>query len=148
MKRFGLIMMAAFLLVSGGCGSQEEPGKGKLPQVTGGEQVKQKTGAALESVKIYTLQQKEEYQKKISAELDELQKKIDELKSKAQASASEARAKINEEIADLQKKAGDLKKKLSGLGTATGKAWEDLKSEVDKGIDELKKGYEKVRSNS
>ncbi|MDO9533087.1 MAG: hypothetical protein Q7O12_13305 [Deltaproteobacteria bacterium] len=146
MKRFGLIMMAAYLLVFGGCGSQEEPGKGKLPQVTG-EQVKQKTGAALESVKIYTLQQKEEYQKKISAELDELQKKIDELKSKAQAAASEARGKLNEEIADLQKKAGDLKKKLGGLGTATGKAWEDLKSEVDKGIDELKKGYEKVRSN-
>ena len=146
MKRFGLIMMAAYLLVFAGCGSQEEPGKGKPPQVTQ-DQVKQKTGAALESVKNYTLQQKEEYRKKISAELDELQKKIDALKSKAQAAASEARAKLNEEIADLQKKAEDLKKKLSGLGTATGNAWEDLKSEVDKGIDELKKGYERVLSN-
>jgi archaellum component FlaC len=146
MKRFGLIMMTAFLLVSGGCGSPEEPGKSKPPQVTQ-DQVKQKTGAALESVKNYTLQQKEEYRKKISAELDELQKKIDALKSKAQAAASEARAKLNEEIADLQKKAEDLKKKLSGLGTATGNAWEDLKSEVDKGIDELNKSYEKVRSN-
>ena len=47
----------------------------------------------------------------------------------------------------MQKKAEDLKKKLSGLGTATGNAWEDLKSEVDKGIDELKKSYEKVLSN-
>jgi archaellum component FlaC len=146
MKRFGLIMMAAYLLVFAGCGSQEDPGKSKLPQVTQ-DQVKQKTGAALESVKKYTLQQKEEYQKEISAELDELQKKIDALKSKAQAAASEARAKLNEEIADLQKKAEDLKKKLSGLGTATGNAWEDLKSEVDKGIDELNKSYEKVRSN-
>jgi chorismate mutase len=81
---------------------------------------------------------KEEYVTKAHLELDELGVKIDALESKAKSAGAAAHDGMDRKIAKLKSRRKAVKKSLAKLKRAGGKAWLDLKTGVDKGIEDLR----------
>lgn len=111
------------------------------------DEVAKQAQQALDTAKEYTLLQKQEYRKKMESELGELSKRIDELKAKAKTAKQDAAAKLEGTIAELKKKQEAAEKRLPELGSATSKAWGEVKGGADKAMDELKKAYESAKSH-
>ncbi len=112
------------------------------------DQVKQQAGQTLDAAKNYTIEQKQEFQKKMEAELADLSKRISELKTKADTAKQEASASLEAKIAELKRKQQDLQNKLPELKAATSSAWEKVKTQVDAGMEDLKRAYEGTKSHS
>jgi TolA-binding protein len=110
------------------------------------EDVKKDTKEALETTKEYTVQQKEEFQKKMRAQLDRMQKRIDQLTAKANRAKTDAQAELKKATAELQEQKDAAGKKLKELESATGKAWSDLKSGLNATVEELEKSYKRARA--
>jgi DNA repair exonuclease SbcCD ATPase subunit len=89
----------------------------------------------------YLRRQRDEYQKQIEAQLKEYDQKLDELQVKVGAVKQEAKALLNQQIQALREKQHAAHDKLDKLSTATGKAWEDLKSGMDTAMENLAKAY-------
>jgi len=111
-----------------------------------GEDVKKETKEALETTKEYTVQQKEEFQKKMRAELDRMQTQIDHLTAKAHRAKKETQVELNHAIEELQGKKDAAGKKMKELESATGKAWGDVKSGLNATMEELEKSYKRARA--
>ena len=114
---------------------------------TSAQDVKKETREALEATKEFTLQQKEDFQKKIQAELDRMQKQIDRLRAKADDAKTEAQADLNKAIAELQKRKDAAGKKLQELESASEHAWGNLKSGLNTAMEDLEKSYKRALSH-
>ena len=77
------------------------------------------------------MSKKEEYKKKIEAEVELVQAKIAELKDSVKISAAGARIKYAKQIDELEQKMDITKAKLKELGEAGEDAWERLKDGVE-----------------
>ena len=110
------------------------------------EDVKKETKEALASAKELTVQQKEEFQKKMRVELDRIQKEIDRLAFKTNQAKKEAQAEMDKAVKELQKKKDATDRKLQKMESASGKAWDDLKSGLNASMDELEKSYARAKS--
>ena len=117
MKRTALlIMLTAFfslpLLLS--CGDQKEAEKPKTSVTY--EDVKKEAKQAMETVKDYAQEKKEEYLRQIEAKLEELDKEMQELQAKAKSSATElkeeSKAEFNQSMETLSKKKQAVAEKL------------------------------------
>jgi len=144
MNRVALWMIVGLALVSvslfsSACGKQESSvdEQTQAPPEGSIEKVKEETKEALEAAKTYTLQQKQEYQKKMEAKLDEFDITIAQLKARAETATDEAKVKLDEQVQELQRKQEDARKKLDELKSAGADAWENLKSEMDAAIEDL-----------
>ncbi len=94
-----------------------------------------------------TLGKKEEYRKKVEAELRELDRTVDDLKAKVQKSSPRIRSELKKEIAELEEKRDVAARKLDELKPAAAAAWEDAKAGVEAAMDDLKQAYQKVVSD-
>ena len=144
---------------SGETVKQESEGKGgtqgegvEVPQQktegVSGEEVKEKAKETYEAAKAYTLEQKEEYEKKIDTELANLNREIEKLKAKAEKEKPEVKAKLNEQIKELQKKQEVAQKKFDELKKASEKAWEQAKAQVDAAIKDVEDFFNRTFSGS
>ena len=152
MKRIVLFMTLALFFTTAlllACGDQKEAQKPETA-VTSAD-VKKEATEAMETAKAYTRQQKEEYQKKMEARLQELDSEIQQLQAKAQSSATElkekSKAEFNQSMEDLRNKQQVATEKLNELKSASGQAWEDIKGGVNSAMDELGKAYDRARSH-
>jgi predicted nucleic acid-binding Zn-ribbon protein len=127
------------------CGDENEPATSK-PAVSSGD-VKKEIRDASEGSLAYIRHQRDEYQKQIEAQLKEYDQKLDELEVKAGAVKQEARALLNQQIQALREKQRAAHDELDQLSTATGKAWEDLKSGTDAAMEDLAKAYHEALSH-
>jgi Tfp pilus assembly protein PilP len=130
MKKLILFVLTAFLtLLVLACGKKEEPPQVKQPVTE--KQVQQQAKEALDTLKAYTEQQKEEYQKKVTDQVAELQKKMEEMKAQFDKAAPEMKARLDKEMAEAKGNLDTLQKNLGDMKTATGKAWEEMKGNVN-----------------
>ncbi|MCH7499786.1 MAG: coiled coil domain-containing protein [Nitrospinae bacterium] len=74
---------------------------------------------------------KEEYQKKLQAQLDEWGPEIDKLKAVADKAKTGLQGEYYKEIEDLRSKQQTAQKKLHELKGASGEAWGDLKEGIE-----------------
>lgn len=111
------------------------------------QDVKKETKEALETTKEFTAQQKEDFQRKMRAELDRMQKQIDHLTAKANQAKKDAQAELNKAIGELQKQKDAAGKKLQELESASEKAWGDLKSGLNAAMEDLEKSYKRALSH-
>ena len=95
----------------------------------------------------YMRHQRDEYQKQIEAQLKKYDQKLDELEVKAGAVKQEAKALLNQQIQALREKQRAAQDELDKLSTATGKAWEDLKSGTDAAMEDLATAYHEALSH-
>lgn len=134
MKRFSFLLTV--MVISVCMALVEQRGAAEAKTGTSAQDVKKETREALEATKEFTLQQKEDFQKKIQAELDRMQKQIDHLRAKADHAKTEAQADLDKAIAELQKRKDAAGKKLQELESASEKAWGNLKSGLNTAMED------------
>jgi hypothetical protein len=110
------------------------------------EDVKKETKEALGAAKELTVQQKEEFQKKMRDELDRIQKEIDRLVFRANQEKKETMAELDKVIKELQKQKDVTARKLQKMESASGKAWDDLKSGLSTAMEDLERSYKRAAS--
>lgn len=89
---------------------------------------------------------KEEYLKKLEAQLKEWKSKIDTLESRTSMVSSEAKTELLREIEGLRRKKQVYKEKWIELQKSGGEAWDTTKEGVEKAATELKQALDKVVS--
>lgn len=143
MNKSALFMVTVFLAVMAlACGKKEEPPQVKQPVTE--KQVQQQAKEALDTLKAYTEQQKDEYQKKVTDQVAEIQKKMEEMKGQFDKAAPELKARLDQEMAEAKGNLDTLQKNLGDMKTATGKAWEDMKGNVN----QILEGWQKSGGKS
>lgn len=83
---------------------------------------------------------KELYQQKKQAQLDEWKAEVAKLKAKASGASADAQLEMNKQIKALESQIEENKAKLSELSKAGEDAWESLKEGVESAWDSLKSG--------
>jgi hypothetical protein len=71
---------------------------------------------------------------------------MEELKGKAIGLKEDAKKEFDKEMKEFQKKQEAANQKLKELKSESTKAWEKIKADVDRAIDELEKQYNKMMS--
>ncbi|MFN3335233.1 MAG: coiled coil domain-containing protein [Caldilinea sp.] len=74
---------------------------------------------------------KELYQQKLQAQLDEWAAEIDKLKAKASGASADAQLQLNNEIELLQTRIDEAKSKIGELAEAGEDAWESVKGSTE-----------------
>jgi chromosome segregation ATPase len=86
------------------------------------------------------------YEKKLDAQLNELNAQIELLKAKADKAKVEAKIDYYKTLEALQHKQNDVREKLKELKTAGDEAWEDIKTGAEKAWAEVKTAYHDASS--
>jgi chromosome segregation ATPase len=123
-----------------GCGGQEEQ------QAVTGEDVKKEAKEAVETTLAYTEAKKEEYQKKLNAQLDRYEQRLDALQARAEAMTGEAKDALDDRLEMLRQEKEALQQKADELETQSGRAWDDLKAGLDEAVENLDAAFEQAVS--
>jgi chromosome segregation ATPase len=115
-------------------------------QVSGGTVIKQ-TQEAVIATKVYTIQQKDAFQRKVQAELEEIQVHITKLRGQVNHASTEARTDIQKAIAELEKKRDLAKEKADDIHFATASSWEQVKSKTAAAMDDLRDSVNRTLSH-
>lgn len=86
------------------------------------------------------MQDKELYEQKMQARLDESKAQVDKLKAKASGASADAQLDINRQIRVLERNIEEGKAKLSEIAAAGEDAWESIRDGVESAWDALKSG--------
>ena len=81
---------------------------------------------------------RELYQQKRQAQLDEWRAEVARLKAKASMASADEQLKMNKRLRALEQGIDERKSELSQLASASGDAWESLKGGMDSAWDSLK----------
>lgn len=81
---------------------------------------------------------KELYQQKMQARLDEWKAEVDKLKAKASGASADVQLDMNKQIKVLERSIEEGKAKLSELAEASEDAWGSIKDGVESAWDSLK----------
>jgi Asp-tRNA(Asn)/Glu-tRNA(Gln) amidotransferase A subunit family amidase len=119
---------------------------GEEPQRSSTDRIVRDTKEALETTKEYSLRQKEAFEKRVRAELQELQVKIAELRKETDVASAEARKEMQKAIQDLERKKHEARKKLEEVNESTSSAWTSLKAGMTAAVEDLKKSYQEAVS--
>jgi nucleotide-binding universal stress UspA family protein len=103
---------------------------------------KEKGGEAAERV----LRKKEDYVRKMEAELKKWGHKIDILKAKAEKSKVEAKITYLKQIEELRAKQESVKQKVHDLKESGDEAWREIRKGVDKAVGEMKEAFRRAKS--
>jgi len=112
-----------------------------------GNTVKREAQEAMTATKDYTIQQKDAFQRKVQAELDEIQGHISKLQGQANHASAEAKAEIKKAVADLEKKKALAQKKAEEIHSATAASWEQVKSKTAAAMDDLRDSVNRTLSH-
>lgn len=116
--------------VVGGAGASDKP-------VTS-DKVIRETQEAVTATKDYTIQQKDAFQRKVQAELDEMQVRITQLRGQARHASTEARADLQKALREIEKKKDLANKKVKAIRSATASSWEQVKSKTEAALKDLR----------
>jgi hypothetical protein len=111
------------------------------------DDVKNDLRDAAETVKGYTYQERDQYQKKMSSLLHDVDDQIEELKEKTRAGSAEARTRYDRELADLARQRDALQSRLSRLRAAAPDVWAEIKSGVSAAARDLRDTLDKVKAH-
>ena len=127
--------------------NKRPPGKESPPRATtqsGGPKEKEKQ--APESVKTYTLEEKQGYQKKMASDIAEIRKEIEGLLSIWQAAGESRKQAIRKDIVAIQQMTIRAQWKLRFLEKASDKDWPYLKISVDSAMKDLISAFSEIGS--
>ncbi|MGB8359109.1 MAG: hypothetical protein WCD55_10900 [Bacteroidales bacterium] len=92
-----------------------------------------------------TQENKEKYQSKIEAQLDEWRADIDKLREKAKNARAESKLKYQESIDKLELKMNEGRSKLKDLKESGGEAWKEIKEGADTIWDTMKATFKEAK---
>jgi len=114
--------------------------------VTGGAVIRE-AKEAVTATKDYTIQQKDAFQRKVQAELDEMQVRITQLRGQVEHASVSARADIQKSIVELEKKKELASKKAQEIHSATASSWEQVQSKAVAAMDDLRESLNQTLSH-
>ncbi|MGA2061495.1 MAG: hypothetical protein ABSG67_13515 [Thermoguttaceae bacterium] len=138
MARCVWILMLAVLFAAPGC--ERNPADRTHGNVTP-EDVRHDAGQAAKTAAEYSQQTKEEFQKKLEAQLNELDAKIAKLREKGRDMKDEGKVKWDRKMADLEKKRDAARANLAEIGHSSAEAWKDVQKGAQSAWDELDKAF-------
>ena len=93
-----------------------------------------------------SMNNKEAYEKKVQAQIDEWNAEIDKLKAQAARARADVQINYNNQIEELRQRKETVSEKLAQLKEASEESWEDLKAGIEEGIDLLKTTVDSIIS--
>jgi outer membrane murein-binding lipoprotein Lpp len=94
----------------------------------------------------YTYEKKEEYQRKLSSEMQELDVKIDQLKAKAGRASDSVKAEFARDMEALDRQKTVLADKMEAVKSSSASKWDDVKAGANSAMDSVKQTYEKAKA--
>ena len=88
---------------------------------------------------------REAYEQKLRAKLDEWQAEIDKLRAKARGAEADARIEREKEADRLEAKREEMRHKLKELREAGDDAWDDLRDGAERAWKSFSDSFEKAR---
>lgn len=140
----GLLAIVVLLALGTLPGCSEKEQSQSKPATVSKEDVKKEAKEAYDATKAYTQEQMEAFREKTKTRLAEYEKEIDELQAKAEKLGGDAKAKAEQQLTALRQKRDVVADKLKELGSATGNAWDQLKSGIDAAMEDLGDAYKKA----
>lgn len=126
-------------------------GAGRAIEITHGSvsaaQVKQDVNDALRSVKDYTYQQKDEYERKLQGVLRQLDDQVQDLNERAAQASGTAKEQLSKSAADLNARAEVVRQRLQRVRSASADAWQDLRAGVHSAFEELRDAFERASTH-
>ncbi len=138
MYRFIWMLMLAGMFAAVGC---ERKPADRAPGKVTPEDVRRDAGQAVDTAAEYSQQTKEEFQKKLESQLDELDAKIAKLREKGRDLKDQAKADWDRKMADLETKREAAHAKLAEVGHSSAEAWKDVRKGAQSAWDELDKAF-------
>jgi TolA-binding protein len=138
MSRLVWILMLAGLFAALGC--EQKPDDPTAKKVTS-EDVRRDAGQAAGTAVEYSQQSKEEFQKKLDAQLKELDGKIAALRAQGRNLKDKAKTDWDQKMAELQTKREAASAKLTEAGHASAEAWKDVKKGAQSAYDDLDRAF-------
>jgi hypothetical protein len=108
------------------------------------EEVQRELRNALDAVKGYTYQQKQEYQKRLEPVLQDLDERIDHLKEQAKGASKEARKWYPQALQELRRERRIVREQLAKAEAAAPGAWEDIKAGVGAAWNDLRQAFQRA----
>lgn len=87
------------------------------------------------------MSEKDLYQQKKQAQLDEWKAEVDKLKAKASEASADAQLELNKQIEALEGKIEEGQTKLAEIASAGEDAWESIKDGVESAWDSMKSAF-------
>ncbi len=112
-----------------------------------GDSVMREAQEAVIATQDYTIQQKDGFQRKAQAELDEVQQHIARLRGQVELASAEARVDLQKSIWELEKKKDLASRKLEALQSATASSLEQVKSKAAAAMDDLRGSLNRALSH-
>jgi hypothetical protein len=138
MVRSVWILMLALLLAALGC---EQKSADRTPKKVSPEDVRRDAGKAVDTAVEYSLQTKDEFQKKLEAQLKEQDAQIAKLREKGRDLKDEAKANWDRKMAELETKRKAADDKLDEVGHSSAEAWKDVRNGAQSAWDDLDKAF-------
>jgi len=130
-------MLAAILTVSGCEPNPADPTLGKVTS----EDVHRDVEKALDTSGKSAAQTKEEFQRSLSARINELEDEIAKLREKGRDLKEESKFSWDRMVADLETKREVARVKLDEIGHSSAAAWKDIHNGAQLAWDELEKAF-------
>jgi hypothetical protein len=102
-----------------------------------------------EQTRARTTMTKDEYQRKLEARLDRIDREMDEERARAEKRKMDAKARreYNERMEDLRKLRADTRSKWDEMKNATADGWEKFKDGVDNSVDRLDRAWDRFKAD-
>jgi len=138
MSRFVWMLMLAGLFAASGC--EQKPG-GRTPGKVTSDDMRRDAGQAAKTAVEYSQQAKQEFQKKLETQLNELDAKIAKLREKGRDLKDQAKADWDRKMAELETKREAASAKLAEVGRSSAEAWKDVQKGAQSAYDDLDKAF-------
>lgn len=92
--------------------------------------------------------QREEYRKKVDADLVKLDQRMDSWKEKIKAANDDAKIKMQKRMDELKIQREKVREQVKDMNADTKEAWADVKKGADKAVAELHEAFEKADRKS
>ncbi|MGX0878719.1 uncharacterized coiled-coil DUF342 family protein [Roseovarius sp. MBR-154] len=80
---------------------------------------------------------KETYEKKMQAQLDQWKAEIDKLQAQSREASADMQAKYNDQISDLRERRDEMERHYDKIHKASQEAWKDFKTGADQAWDNM-----------
>jgi hypothetical protein len=99
----------------------------------------------LNSLKDFSFDKKEEYERKLNENVSELDERIEDLQDRVQAVKGDARERAQADLKELQRQSEQLHEKMVRLKTVGADGWDSLKADIDRTTSDIHRTYDRVR---
>jgi hypothetical protein len=102
------------------------------------------TGEASREVGAAANRDRIEYQRRMEARLDEMDRNIDAMKEKSKNATGAAKAKWDREVAELEDERREARAKYNEMKNSADASWESFKDGVETAANKVEAGYNRV----